>query len=152
MEGWVDVYLTDLKYCSSELSKKYSKAENYFEVATSAILEMVRQQPNNVFENGMLKKGVVVRHMVLPTHTQDSFKVLDWIKQNLGDEALVSVMGQYTPYYNSKNYPEINRKLKPLEYKMVLNHCIKLGLTNGFSQELDSASEEYIPPFNLEGV
>ncbi len=152
VEGWVDVYLTDLKYCSSELSKKYSKAENYFEVATSAILEMVRQQPNNVFENGMLKKGVVVRHMVLPTHTQDSFKVLDWIKQNLGDEALVSVMGQYTPYYNSKNYPEINRKLKPLEYKMVLNHCIKLGLTNGFSQELDSASEEYIPPFNLEGV
>ena len=152
MEGWVDVYLTDLKYCSSELSKKYSKAENYFEVATSAILEMVRQQPNNVFENGMLKKGVVVRHMVLPTHTQDSFKVLDWIKQNLGDETLVSVMGQYTPYYNSKNYPEINRKLKPLEYKMVLNHCIKLGLTNGFSQELDSASEEYIPPFNLEGV
>lgn len=152
MEGWVDVYLTDLKYCSSELSKKYSKAENYFEVATSAILEMVRQQPNNVFENGMLKKGVVVRHMVLPTHTQDSFKVLDWIKQNLGDEALVSVMGQYTPYYNSKNYPEINRKLKPLEYKMVLNHCIKLALTNGFSQELDSASEEYIPPFNLEGV
>ena len=152
MEGWVDVYLTDLKYCSSELSKKYSKAENYFEVATSAILEMVRQQPNNVFENGMLKKGVVVRHMVLPTHIQDSFKVLDWIKQNLGDETLVSVMGQYTPYYNSKNYPEINRKLKPLEYKMVLNHCIKLGLTNGFSQELDSASEEYIPPFNLEGV
>lgn len=152
MDGWVDVYLTDLKYFSPELSKKYSKAENYFEVATKAILEMVRQQPNNVYENGLLKKGVIIRHMVLPTHHLDSLKVLNWIKENLGADALVSVMGQYTPYHNSKMYPEINRKLKPLEYKMVLNHFSKIGLTNGFSQELDSASEKYIPPFNLEGV
>ena len=152
MDGWVDVYLTDLKYFSSELSKKYSKAEDYFKVATAAIKEMVRQQPNNVFEKDLLKKGVVIRHMVLPGCEKDSCKVLDWIKENLGAETLVSVMGQYTPYHNSKNYPEINRKLKPIEYKIVLNHFLKIGLTNGFSQDLDSASEEYIPPFNLEGV
>lgn len=152
LNGFVDIYLTDLKYCSAEYSKKYSKAEDYFLVATQAIKEMVKQQPKNIFKNDMLVKGVVVRHMVLPGLTQDSFNVLNWIKENLGEETIVSVMGQYTPYHNSKNYPEINRKLKPLEYKMVLNHFIKIGLKNGFSQELDSASEEYIPPFNLEGV
>ena len=153
LEGLVDVYLTDLKYYSSELSKKYSKAENYFEVASKAVLEMVRQQPNNVYNcNGMLTKGVVVRHMVLPGLMTDSYKVLDWILNNLGAETTVSVMGQYTPYFNVKSYPEINRKLKPIEYKMVLNHFQKIGLKNGYLQSLDSASEEYIPPFNLEGV
>ena len=153
LEGLVDVYLTDLKYYSSELSKKYSKAENYFEVASKAVLEMVRQQPNNVYNcNGMLTKGVVVRHMVLPGLMTDSYKVLDWILNNLGAETIVSVMGQYTPYFNVKSYPEINRKLKPIEYKMVLNHFQKIGLKNGYLQSLDSASEEYIPPFNLEGV
>ena len=153
LDGVVDVYLTDLKYYSNELSKKYSKAENYFEVASKAILEMVRQQPNNVYNsNGMLIKGVVVRHMVLPGLMTDSFKVLDWILENLGEETIVSVMGQYTPYFNVEKYPEINRKLKPIEYKMVLNHFQKIGLKNGYLQSLDSASEEYIPPFNLEGV
>lgn len=152
LNGFVDIYLTDLKYCSAEYSKKYSKAEDYFLVTTQAIKEMVKQQPKNIFKNDMLVKGVVVRHMVLPGLINDSFNVLNWIKENLGEETIVSVMGQYTPYHNSKNYPEINRKLKPLEYKMVLNHFIKIGLKNGFSQELDSASEEYIPPFNLEGV
>ena len=152
LNGFIDIYLTDLKYCSAEYSKKYSKAEDYFLVATQAIKEMVKQQPKNIFKNDMLVKGVVVRHMVLPGIINDSFNVLNWIKENLGEETIVSVMGQYTPYHNSKNYPEINRKLKPLEYKMVLNHFIKIGLKNGFSQELDSASEEYIPPFNLEGV
>lgn len=152
LEGVVDIYLTDLKYCSSELSKKYSKAENYFDVATQAIKEMVRQQPHNEYKNNMLTKGVVIRHMVLPNNIQDSFNVLNWIKEELGGETLVSIMGQYTPYHNSEQYPEINRKLKPIEYKMVINHFLKIGLKNGFSQDLDSASEEYIPPFNLEGV
>lgn len=152
LKGVVDIYLTDLKYCSAEYSKKYSKAEDYFLVATQAIKEMIRQQPENCFKNDIMVKGVVIRHMVLPGLIEDSFNVLNWIKENLGEDVIVSVMGQYTPYHNSKNYPEINRKLKPLEYKMVLNHFIKIGLKNGFSQELDSASEEYIPPFNLEGV
>ncbi len=153
LSGYVDVYLTDLKYYSNNLAKKYSKAENYFEVTSQAILQMVKQQPKNVYnQKGMLTKGVVIRHMILPNNTTDSFKVLDWIKQNVGSEALVSLMGQYTPYFNVEKYPEINRKLKPIEYKMVLKHFFDIGLTNGFSQELSSATEDYIPPFDLEGV
>lgn len=152
LEGYVDVYLTDLKYYSSELSQKYSSAKNYFEVCSLAIKEMIRQQPKNVMENGLIKKGVIIRHMVLPNCINDSFKVLDWIKNNLGEDVIVSVMGQYTPYFNASKFPEINRKLKPVEYKLVINHFNKLGLKNGFMQSLDSADENFIPPFNLEGV
>lgn len=152
LEGYVDVYLTDLKYYSSELSQKYSSAKNYFEVCSLAIKEMIRQQPKNVMENGLIKKGVIIRHMVLPNCIDDSFKVLDWIKNNLGEDVIVSVMGQYTPYFNASKFPEINRKLKPVEYKLVINHFNKLGLKNGFMQSLDSADENFIPPFNLEGV
>ena len=152
LEGYVDVYLTDLKYCSSELSQKYSSAKNYFEMCSLAIKEMIRQQPKNVMENGLIKKGVIIRHMVLPNCINDSFKVLEWIKNNLGEDVIVSVMGQYTPYFNASKFPEINRKLKPVEYKLVINHFNKLGLKNGFMQSLDSADENFIPPFNLEGV
>lgn len=152
LEGYVDVYLTDLKYYSSELSQKYSSAKNYFEVCSLAIKEMIRQQPKNVMENGLIKKGVIIRHMVLPNCINDSFKVLDWIKNNLGEDVIVSVMGQYTPYFNASKFPEINRKLKPVEYKLVINHFNKLGLKNGFMQSLDSADENFILPFNLEGV
>lgn len=152
LEGYVDVYLTDLKYYSSELSQKYSSAKNYFQVCSLAIKEMIRQQPKNVIENGLIKKGVIIRHMVLPNCINDSFKVLEWIKNNLGEDVIVSVMGQYTPYFNASKFPEINRKLKPVEYKLVINHFNKLGLKNGFMQSLDSADENFIPPFNLEGV
>ena len=152
LEGYVDVYLTDLKYYSSELSQKYSSAKNYFEVCSLAIKEMIRQQPKNVMENGLIKKGVIIRHMVLPNCINDSFKVLEWIKNNLGEDVIVSVMGQYTPYFNASKFPEINRKLKPVEYKLVINHFNKLGLKNGFMQSLDSADENFIPPFDLEGV
>lgn len=152
LEGYVDVYLTDLKYYSSELSQKYSSAKNYFEMCSLAIKEMIRQQPKNVMENGLIKKGVIIRHMVLPNCIDDSFKVLEWIKNNLGEDVIVSVMGQYTPYFNASKFPEINRKLKPVEYKLVINHFNKLGLKNGFMQSLDSADENFIPPFNLEGV
>ena len=88
----------------------------------------------------------------MPNNYKDSFEVLNWIKINLGENVLVSIMGQYTPCYNAKNFEEINRKLKPIEYKLVLNHFQKIGLKNGFMQSLDSADESYIPPFNLEGV
>ena len=153
LEGYVDVYLTDLKYVDSELSKKYSKAPDYFDVASKAILEMVRQQPTNIYnDKGMLIKGVIVRHMVLPGCMKDSFKVLDWIKDNLGVDTIVSIMGQYTPYYKSVDYSEINRPIKPLEYKAVIAHFNSIGLNNGYSQDLSSSSKDYIPPFNLEGV
>lgn len=154
LDGYVDIYLTDLKYYSSQLSEKYSKAVNYFDVATKAILEMVKQQPNNIFDDkGMMKKGVIIRHLVLPGMTQDSFKVLDWIKDNIGKDAIVSIMSQYTPVDNCVRYPEINRTLKPLEYKAVLTHFNSLGMTNGYCQELSSATCNYIPDFQSgEGV
>lgn len=151
LEGYVQVYLTDLKYCSSELSKKYSQAENYFEVATSAILEMLRQQPKNITKGGLLKQGVIIRHMVLPGQSGDSVKVLEWIKDNC-PKAIVSIMGQYTPCYRAAEFKEINKKITPLEYKRVISKFNSLGLKHGYCQDLDSADECYIPPFNLEGV
>lgn len=153
LKGYVDIYLPDFKYVSSELSGKYSGAKNYFEVASASIREMLNQQPVNEFdENGMMTKGVIIRHMVLPGCMSDSCQVLDYIKDNFGADTYVSVMSQYTPGLYLKNYPEIDRKLKPLEYKYVINHFIKIGLKNGFYQDLTSASAEYIPPFDLEGV
>lgn len=151
LEGYVQVFLTDLKYYSSALSKKYSMAENYFSVATKAILEMVRQQPKNVYKNGLLKKGVIIRHMVLPGCSGDSVEVLKWIKQNCPN-VIVSIMGQYTPCYKAKDYPEINKKITPLEYKRVIAMFNTLKLKNGYCQELDSATTDYIPPFDLSGV
>ncbi len=151
LEGYVNVYLTDLKYYSSELSKNYSKAENYFEVATTAIKEMLRQQPKNIIKNGLLKQGVIIRHMVLPGESGDSVKVLDWINENC-PKAIISIMGQYTPCYKASQYPKLNKTITPLEYKRVISYFNALGLKNGYCQELDSANKDYIPPFNLEGV
>lgn len=153
MEGLVDVYLPDLKYCSSEAASKYSRAADYFEVAARALMEMYRQVGSTVFDkNGMIKKGMIIRHLILPGQSSESIKILDWIRGNLPDDITVSLMSQYTPYYKSEGYPEINRRITRWEYERVLNHFIKLGFENGYVQERDSAEEKYIPDFNLEGV
>ena len=145
LKDYVDVYLTDLKYFSSELSQKYSKAKDYFEFASKAILEMRKNQPKDVFKNGMMKKGVIVRHLVLPSHYDDSKHVLNWIYEHLGKSTYVSVMSQFTPQKGAK--PPLNRTLTPLEYKIVLKECEKLGFENGFVQELTSATSAYTPKF-----
>lgn len=144
---YVDVYLTDLKYFSSELSKNFSNAENYFEKASKAILEMRKAQPKDVVENGVMKKGLIVRHLVLPGCVKDSIKVLDWIKENLGSETYLSLMNQYTPCYKASGNELLKRKIKPLEYKVAQAHALKLGFENGFFQEPQSASKKYIPKF-----
>lgn len=144
---YVDVYLTDLKYFSSELSKNFSNAENYFEKASKAILEMRKAQPKDVVENGVMKKGLIVRHLVLPGCVKDSIKVLDWIKENLGSETYLSLMNQYTPCYKASENELLKRKIKPLEYKVAQAHALKLGFENGFFQEPQSASKKYIPKF-----
>ena len=144
---YVDVYLTDLKYFSSELSKNFSNAENYFEKASKAILEMRKAQPKDVVENGVMKKGLIVRHLVLPGCVKDSIKVLDWIKENLGSETYLSLMNQYTPCYKASENELLKRKTKPLEYKVAQAHALKLGFENGFFQEPQSASKKYIPKF-----
>lgn len=152
LKNYVDIYLVDLKFCSSELSQRYCKANNYFEVATSAIKEMISQKPKVIVQNGIMKQGVIIRHLVMPNQTADSLKILQWIADNAKENCLVSLMCQYTPYFNAKNYPEINRKLKPIEYKIVLTRANELGLTNGYAQDMSSATEDFIPLWDLRGV
>ena len=109
---------------------------------------MKENQPNDIIENGIIKKGVIIRHLVLPNYIENSFEVLDWIKTNLGTNQIISIMSQYTPCYLAKDFPEINRNLKPIEYNRVINHFLKLGFANGFCQELSSASSSFTPDFS----
>lgn len=148
LKNYVDIYLSDFKYFDSELSKKYSLAENYPETCKKATLEMRKNQPEDIFENGLMKKGLIIRHMVLPTHQSDSVNVIDWINQNLGNKTYVSLMSQYVPMANAHKFPEINRKIKPIEYKIVVNHLTKLGFNNVFTQDFDSAETIYTPDFS----
>lgn len=152
LKGYIDIYLTDLKYVDSTLSLKYSGAKDYFDVAKDAILAMRAQIPTDVYDkDGIMQKGVIIRHLVLPGHTDDSVKVLQWIKDNMPD-SVVSIMSQYTPYYKAKEIEPINRPLKPLEYKRVLAKFNALGLKNGYMQEMSSSTTAYIPDFDLSGV
>ena len=154
LEGYVDIYLPDLKYFSPELSQAYSKAGDYFAQASLAIPEMIRQTGVPVLdENGLLRRGTLIRHMVLPNQRKDSVKVLHWMADTLPkDSFLLSLLSQYTPFYHAKNHPEINRRVTMYEYQKVLDEALSLGLTQGFMQERSSAREEYTPPFDLEGI
>ena len=150
LNGYIDVYLPDLKYYTNELSKKYSNVDNYFEVATNAIKEMYSQVGNAIFDdNGIIQKGVIIRHLVLPNHIQNTKNILKWINENLPKDIYVSVMAQYFPTYKAKNDSLINRKLNKKEYKEILNYLYSLDLQNGYIQELGSHEEEYVPDFNL---
>ena len=151
-EGKVDIYLPDLKYVSRELSGKYSAAPDYFEKASAAILEMHRQQPKLVWEGDLLKKGLIVRHLVLPGCVQDSLDVLDFLDKNLPkDSFLLSLMSQYTPTEACAACKEINRRLTTYEYRKVADRAAELGFA-GFAQDRRSAKKEYTPPFDLEGL
>ncbi|MEI3356097.1 MAG: radical SAM protein [Clostridia bacterium] len=149
LDGYVDIYLPDLKYAENEKAYKYSKIENYFEIATNAIKEMVRQAGKPEFdENGIMKKGVMIRHLVLPENMENSKKVLKWINDNLKDYVYISVMAQYFPTYKAKNdekYKELNRKLTENEWKQIEDYIDFLGFENGFVQELGEHEEEYVP-------
>ena len=147
LKEYVDVYLVDLKYMDNELSSKYSKASNYVENAKLAIKQMKLNQPMDKIENGLMKKGLIIRHLILPTHTNDSIKCLNFIHDEIGEDSIVSIMSQYEPRYNAKNHAEINRKITPLEYKRVVNHALKLNMTNCFTQDLSSADSKYTPKF-----
>ncbi|MBP1560958.1 MAG: radical SAM protein [Oscillospiraceae bacterium] len=153
LDGYVDIYLPDFKYFDNELAKKYSSAENYFETVTAALKEMHRQVGRYVLDSdGIMQKGLVIRHLTLPTHRHDSVKVLEWIAENLPkDEVLVSLMSQYTPFYRSLEFKELSRRISTFEYNFVLDKARELGL-NGFMQEKSSAKEEYTPEFDLIGI
>ena len=149
LDGYVDIYLPDLKYAEDDLAKKYSKIDNYFEIATKAILEMQRQVGKpKLNKEGVMQKGIIVRHLVLPSHIENSKKVLKWIKENIYKENYVSIMAQYFPCYKAKEekeYKDINRKLTKEEWKKIENYVEKLDFENGFIQELGEHEEEYVP-------
>lgn len=143
-----DVFLPDLKYFDSDISKKYSRAENYFEVCSQAIKEMVRITGKPVFDdNGIIQKGVIVRHLVLPNHRQDSIKLMKWLGENFAsDEILVSIMSQYTPVHRVSDFHEINRRTSTFEYNSVCAVLQEYGF-NGYYQQKSSANVDYIPEF-----
>lgn len=148
LEGYIDVYLPDLKYFSDDISIKYSKVNNYFNTATQAILEMIKQVGSPIFdENGLIKKGVIVRHLVLPGHIQNSKHILKWLKENLDDKVYVSIMAQYFPTFKANTDPILGRKLSNKEYKDIQNFLYTLDFKNGYIQELGKHEEEYVPDF-----
>ena len=146
LEGYIDIYLPDLKYYYNELGKKYSKINNYFEIATSAIKEMYRQVGvPQLNKNGIMKKGLMIRHLILPNQIENSKNVLKWIKENMDNNIYVSIMAQYFPTYKAKELDELNRKLTKEEYEEVENYLYELDLENGYIQELGEHEEEYVP-------
>lgn len=153
LEGLVDIYLTDLKYYSSEVSEKYSRCRDYFQVAKQAIFEMKRQLPEDVFSpDGMMKKGVIIRHLVLPGNLSQTERILSFISNELPGDTVVSLMSQYTPCGEAGKFPELSRRLTKREYERAADYLYYSGIENGFIQEISSSSETYIPKFNLEGV
>lgn len=150
LEGLVDIYLCDFKYFDNNLAKKYSKADNYSEICQEALKEMKRQQPKNIIENNIMKKGLIVRHLVMPHYSSDSIKIIDWIYNNLGKDTIISLMCQYTPLdlKEVKLDKYLSKPLKPIEYKRVLNFMEEKNFDFGYKQSFESVSESFIPDFD----
>ncbi len=150
LDGYVDIYLPDLKYYYNDIAKKYSKIDNYFEIATKAIKEMKKQIGKTVIdENGIMKKGIIIRHLVLPNNIENSKKILKWIRENMNNDTYISVMAQYFPTYKAKEDLELNRKLTKQEWREIEEYIEKLGIENGFIQELGEHEEEYVPKWEF---
>lgn len=144
---YVDIYLPDLKFYSPDISKRYTNKENYFETATTAISYMLNAK-KTVIENGLIKSGVIVRHLILPLCVSDSKKIINWFYENQKNGAYLSIMSQYTPLIKNENLPELNRKITSKEYNAVVDYALSKGLENVFIQNLSSASEEYVPKWD----
>ena len=148
LKGYIDIYLPDLKYSDDEIAYKYSNIKNYFENAVQAIKEMYNQVGTPIIdENGIMKKGLMIRHLVLPNQLQNSKDVLKWINDNMDKNVFVSIMAQYFPTYRAKEFPEISRKLTKKEYNEIEKYLYSLDLENGYIQELGEHEEEYVPEF-----
>ena len=146
LEGLIDIYVPDLKYYYNSLGKKFSKVDNYFEIATNAIKEMYRQVGRPILnEKGVMQKGLMVRHLILPNNIENSKRCLKWLKENFNDKIYISLMAQYFPTYKAKEISEINRKLTPKEYEEIENYLYDLDIENGYIQELGEHEEEYVP-------
>ena len=152
LEGIVDIYLVDYKYEDSVIAKKYSNAENYPEIVKLALEEMVRQCGEAVFdERDIMKKGVIVRHLLLPEQLQNAKDVVKYVYETYGDAVYLSLMNQYTPLPHVEKWPELNRKVTEEEYEALVDYAIELGVENGFIQEGETAEESFIPSFAGEG-
>ena len=148
LEGYIDIYLPDLKYYYNELGKSFSKVDNYFDIATSAIKEMYRQVGvPQLNKNGIMKKGLMIRHLILPNQTENSKQILKWIKENLDNNIYVSIMAQYFPTYKAKEDKYLNRKLTNKEYSEIEQYLYLLDIENGYMQDLGKHEEEYVPDF-----
>lgn len=153
LKGYVDIFLPDFKYVDKNISKRYSNCEDYFDVAKKGLAAMYEIVGNPQFdERGMMKKGVIVRHLMLPGHVKDSKSVLKYLHETYGNNIYISIMSQYTPLVDKDKYKEIARKLYPAEYKRLVDYAIDIGIVNGFIQEGDVADESFIPEFDCEGV
>ena len=152
LNGKVQVYLPDFKFSLNETSEKYANAPDYPETAKSVILEMFAQRGPYKIEDGIIKSGVIIRHLILPENVENTYGVIDWVSSTFkkGD-VLFSLMSQYTPIKDVE-YPELKRRITRKEYILCRNYMLKKGITEGFVQELSSAKEEYTPPFDLSGV
>ncbi|MBR4122611.1 MAG: radical SAM protein [Erysipelotrichaceae bacterium] len=152
LAGLIDVYLPDLKFCDSALSKEYANAPDYFDAAQAAISEMFRQVAEPDFADGLMKKGIIARHLVLPGHTNDSKNILKYLYESFHDRIYISIMNQYTPMPRMKDHPLLGRKVTKREYERVIDYALDLGIQNAFIQEGDVAKESFIPPFDLTGL
>lgn len=150
LKGYIDVYLPDLKYYYNKIGKRYSKIDNYFKITTKAILEMYDQVGNTKLdERGIIKKGLMIRHLVLPNNIENSKKILKWIKENIDDDVYINIMAQYFPTYKAKEDEKLNRKLTQHEFKEIEKFVYELDIKNGYMQELGEHEEEYVPKWNF---
>jgi len=157
LEGLIDVYLPDFKYWEKETAMRYAKAEDYPQRAMEAITEMVRQTgPCSFDEGGMIQKGVIVRHLLLPGNVRGAKEIVRYLHETYGDEIFISLMNQYTPGEDARvrlaEYPHLQRKVTKREYDRLVQYALDIGVTNAFIQEGETASERFIPAFDLEGV
>lgn len=153
LKGYIDIYLPDLKYYRDDYAIRYSNAANYFKKASAAIEEMFSQVGEPKFnKEGLMTRGVIVRHLMLPGLLFDSKKIIDYVYRTFKDSVYISIMNQYTPTHNVSNYPEINKTINQKHYEVLIAYCLSLGVNNAFIQEEGTASESFIPDFDLRGI
>lgn len=154
LEGYVDIYLPDFKYMNERLARRLSCASDYTVYVKQAVKEMVRQTGGIEMDEktGLMKRGVIVRHLVLPGHVKDSKEIISYLQETYGDRIMISVMNQYTPMPRAKDLDQLGRRVTKREYEKVVDHALEIGVTNGYIQEGGTASESFIPEFDGEGV
>lgn len=152
LEGYIDIYLPDFKYSNDMLAQKYSNVKDYSRYVKEALLEMRRQVKDTFDKEGVMQTGLIVRHMILPSNVENTKNVIKWIKENLGENTIISIMAQYFPTNKACEYKEINRKISKEELQEVEDYLFEQNMVNGYIQELGEHEEEYVPNFNLENV